>query len=499
MTSLSSAELLRQTRALIEVAAWSELCDMVGAAADESILPRTLINYLTAALECGREKDINRACQLGLAAEIPQNMRIGLIRRLAAAGRSEDSWALIQCDKDVLDHPDYQPGLVNVLAQIAQFTSDKALAREARLLRRRLIGEEEGITAEGTTPFPKPATTAGHLASPKLDIRAASSVSPSQIGIFQKLADQHAVQMQRPAPSAVVREFRNVYANQAGQVWNAEGRLLLARGRPLSQASRNATEAAPRFAAGFLLTDVSKGFYHWFAERFAAMAGWPALQGAPMPLVFGSHAASFQEETVTLLTGKVPDVITLHDAGFFEQLHVPEWGTPFLRNWTIYQSLYSRIAENALSSTAAEGGTGGERLYLSRRDAPSRAIQNEAEVEAAMEARGFQCVRFTGLSVAQQIRIIRQASVIVAPHGAGLAHLLVAQSGIRIFEFMPWQAGTESLRFNFARISQILGHNHRLWLERVNPANDTWSITLPEMLAELDSFLLEAREGADRM
>ncbi|MFC7553335.1 hypothetical protein ACFQU7_15390 [Pseudoroseomonas wenyumeiae] len=217
------------------MAAWSELCDIVGAAADESILPRTLINYLTAALETGREDDIERAWRLGQAAGIPQNMRIGLIRRLAAAGRSENAWVLIHYDKDVLDHPEYQPGLVNVLAQIAQFTSDKLLAREARLLRRRLIGEEEGATAERITSFPQPVSTIDSHARPNVDIRAASTITPLQVNIFRNLADGHAAQMQRLNPSAVVREFRNVYANQAGQIWNAEGRLLLARGRPLPQ------------------------------------------------------------------------------------------------------------------------------------------------------------------------------------------------------------------------------------------------------------------------
>jgi hypothetical protein len=32
---------------------------------------------------------------------------------------------------------------------------------------------------------------------------------------------------------------------------------------------------------------------------------------------------------------------------------------------------------------------------------------------------------------------------ILTPHGAGLAHLLVAKPGLRVFEFMPAQAGTE--------------------------------------------------------
>jgi len=350
--------------------------------------------------------------------------------------------------------------------------------------------------AQRTTPFPQPDALIGHRSSPKLVIKAASSVSRSQVDIFQRLADAHAVQMQRPGPPAVVREFRDVYANQAGQVWSTDGRLLVARGRPLPQASRDATETACRFASGFLLTDVSKGFYHWFAERFAALAGWPGLRSESMPLVFGLHAAAFQQETVKLLTGQAPQIITVQDATFFEQLHVPEWGTPFLKRWDIYHPLYDRITTNALREGAAEDDeTDGVRLYLSRRDAPSRSIQNEADLEIRMEARGFRCIRFTGLSVAQQIRIMHRASVIVAPHGAGLAHLLVARSGIKVFEFMPSQAGTESLRFNFARLSQILGHNHRLWLERVNPANDTWNITLPEMLADLDDFLLNAQEG----
>ena len=65
-----------------------------------------------------------------------------------------------------------------------------------------------------------------------------------------------------------------------------------------------------------------------------------------------------------------------------------------------------------------------------------RRVTNEAAVVAALRARGFEVIECETLSAAGQQRAFREAAVVVAPHGSGLANLVYCQRGTKILEFM---------------------------------------------------------------
>lgn len=77
------------------------------------------------------------------------------------------------------------------------------------------------------------------------------------------------------------------------------------------------------------------------------------------------------------------------------------------------------------------------KLYISRRDTARRRLANEAEIEAAFEAAGFESLTLEGTALETQIALFRGAETIVAPHGAGLANTIFAAPGTRIVELAP--------------------------------------------------------------
>lgn len=81
--------------------------------------------------------------------------------------------------------------------------------------------------------------------------------------------------------------------------------------------------------------------------------------------------------------------------------------------------------------------TSGRRLYFSRRGHSMRVMVNEAVLEAALRARGFQIVRPERLRAADQIQMMREAQVVVGPTGAAMANALFAPAGARIVEIQP--------------------------------------------------------------
>lgn len=80
----------------------------------------------------------------------------------------------------------------------------------------------------------------------------------------------------------------------------------------------------------------------------------------------------------------------------------------------------------------------GRPIYVTRgRSTHNRSVRNEAEVMAALAARGFTAVDPVTMPVLDQIRVFAAAPLIVAPHGAALTNLIFAASGAAAVELFP--------------------------------------------------------------
>ena len=83
----------------------------------------------------------------------------------------------------------------------------------------------------------------------------------------------------------------------------------------------------------------------------------------------------------------------------------------------------------------AGGATAGRRIYVARRG--RRKVSNEVELVPVLERAGIEVVAMEGLSLEAQIAAFRGASLVVAPHGAALAHLVHAAPGATLVELIP--------------------------------------------------------------
>ena len=76
---------------------------------------------------------------------------------------------------------------------------------------------------------------------------------------------------------------------------------------------------------------------------------------------------------------------------------------------------------------------GADRVYVTRQGA-SRSIADEAMVEAHVTDIGFTVVRMESLSFAEQVAVLREARIVLAPHGAGMANIVFSRPGTRVLE-----------------------------------------------------------------
>jgi hypothetical protein len=127
----------------------------------------------------------------------------------------------------------------------------------------------------------------------------------------------------------------------------------------------------------------------------------------------------------------------------------PDKATPLRANHVRFKTLfvpsfYSQLSPPSRDAIgwlrkrySAPSETGGRRFYMTRNDADSRRIVNEAEVIAMLAPLGFEPVSMTGMSLESQKRMFRDVGTVVAPHGAGCSNLIFSGPDARLLELVP--------------------------------------------------------------
>lgn len=93
-----------------------------------------------------------------------------------------------------------------------------------------------------------------------------------------------------------------------------------------------------------------------------------------------------------------------------------------------------KMASVLKSSASLERADSPSAVYISRLDSHRRKMRNEEDVITALEKLGVQPVSMTGKTLDEQISMISNARLIVAPHGAGLTNILYAAPGAHLYE-----------------------------------------------------------------
>jgi Glycosyltransferase 61 len=111
---------------------------------------------------------------------------------------------------------------------------------------------------------------------------------------------------------------------------------------------------------------------------------------------------------------------------------------------------FARWSQGRLGLTAAPRT---RRLFLSRRGARKRRIVNEDEI-LAMLGPDFESVHLEGMSVREQASLFSEASIVVAPHGAGLTNLLFCVPPTPVIELVSEDLPPSTYR----QLAGLLGH-----------------------------------------
>jgi capsular polysaccharide biosynthesis protein len=103
----------------------------------------------------------------------------------------------------------------------------------------------------------------------------------------------------------------------------------------------------------------------------------------------------------------------------------------------------------------------GKRIYVSRKLASKRRIQNEEDVEAVMRNHNFTIIHCEQYSFFQQVSLFAQADTFVSIHGAGLTNMLFMPEGSTIVELHKRMTNaTDQHSLVYWRLASALGHSY---------------------------------------
>ncbi len=174
-------------------------------------------------------------------------------------------------------------------------------------------------------------------------------------------------------------------------------------------------------------------YYHWLIE-IVQRVGLLVESGAAFDNLIAPGAASrsYCQEFLSLTGLTSKNVLGAHEpiAVRTEQALIPNrpplvttFGIDFLR------ALY-------LGGAPARAD-GRRRLLISRRKAKDRRIVNEGQVHDLLSELGFEAVTFEDMDVRAQAKLMSEAEIVVAPHGAGLSNVVFCPPGGTVIEFIP--------------------------------------------------------------
>lgn len=182
-----------------------------------------------------------------------------------------------------------------------------------------------------------------------------------------------------------------------------------------------------------------KNFYHWMYQALPTIASAKQLfRGLNIKYIV-PPLNEMRKKSLELLNINTNDILILNDNENIEcknLIYTNILSGDFSFNPSKYViDMMKEFKENCLK--AAKVTSCPSKIYLSRKDSNRRTIENESELTKALEKEGFQEVVFSEYNLEDQVAIMANAEFIVAPHGAGLVHLIYADKCRGLIEILP--------------------------------------------------------------
>jgi hypothetical protein len=222
-------------------------------------------------------------------------------------------------------------------------------------------------------------------------------------------------------------------------------------------------------------------YHHWLIDclpRLRPALDEPALNDALV--LVPNRLTGFQQDSLALF-GIPGDRLHRFDGNDdrFDTLYFPSIGnfSPSELAW-----VRGKLGCPDHRTSDARGGL----FYISRGDASSRRVTNEAEVIDFLRPFGFEVLHLDGMPLRAQIEHFASARLVVGPHGAGLTNIIFGPRDMILLELAP----RDEINHCFWLLANALGQRYAFLSGQ--PANASRDFHIE--LDRLDQALRSAME-----
>jgi capsular polysaccharide biosynthesis protein len=239
-------------------------------------------------------------------------------------------------------------------------------------------------------------------------------------------------------------------------------------------------------------------FYHWWIDCLPRVASLVSTGILPRtPLLMPTGLASFHLESLAACVPEGTQIVPIEQNEWLEidRLVFPSFVTwkacgllPSIHRDYLRERLFAFagvLPGIQRAQTLHPNGTR-KRLYLSRRGVGRRNVLNEPEVESFLSGFGFETCKPESLSLKEQIRLFRQAELIVAPHGSALVNLLFGDK-LTLLELFP----NRHPATHFFFLCQSLGHRYFYLLHDQARHHDDFTVDMRALRVELERAMTD--------
>ncbi len=235
-------------------------------------------------------------------------------------------------------------------------------------------------------------------------------------------------------------------------------------------------------------------YYHWLVENMPKLVH--LAQKYPEEIIFTHKSKIPCHEQYNELDGMGLKVEENIRTAFFQKAITTTVTTNFIPAYRLSKHVLPAkeiLAFPRMVKDSLKGKT--RRVFISRRDAKTRVLRDEADLISQLEARGFDCPTMSELSLSEQIELCSNAEIIISTHGAGLSNMLYrADQECKIVEIVPAKKWPHNNLICMYNLSQTCGFDHYVYdcgyeSDDYRLLNQVWNIDNKQFLNFIDTIL----------
>lgn len=251
-----------------------------------------------------------------------------------------------------------------------------------------------------------------------------------------------------------------------------------------AQVLRKATKPMLLEKATWITERVYHNHSHWLTAHLPKLI-WLRNHNLLDKVILPPNRSEAMDESLNML-GLKPDDFLIYN----------ENQPIFVKQLTVMQT--DRFRPELLRLVPAaygvdEVGAPYKRIFISRAKASRRKLINEEDIWSLLEPYGFQRVFMEELTFREQVKLMQETSVLIAPHGAGMTNMMFCPSGAQIVEI----ADLSFPNPNFYAVASAMKHQY--WIINAQSVGDEHPLEKdmsvnPVTIKEILPFLIRQEE-----